>query len=87
MKRSERYVMQARRQALLALMVFSVSVAGCVWSVALVDPLPSGGMLAAAIGVTGLCYAAAMLREAVRLLRLSGREARWEWQASIRPKL
>lgn len=87
MKRSERFRQEACRAAMWAAMIFTASVAGCAWSVALLEPLPSGGMLAAAIGVAGLGYAGCMVREAVRLLRLSGKEARWEWQASIRPKL
>ena len=87
MKRSERFLFRARRNALSAAAILSASVAGCVWSVALVDPLPSGGMLAAAIGAAGLCAAAAYVRECAHNLRHANREAQYEHQRSIRPRL
>ena len=87
MKRSERYLYQSRRKLMQAFLLLSVAIAGCVWSVALVDPLPSGGVLAAAIGVTGLFYAGALVREACRLAYMARREARWEWERSIRPRI
>lgn len=87
MKRSERFRHDAIRAAWLAALILSACVAGCVWSVALVEPLPSGGVIAAVIGVTGLGYAGVRLREAARLMRLSEREAQWEAAALIRPRL
>lgn len=87
MKRSERFYDKSRRTLLQALLLLSASVAGCVWSVALITPLPSGGMLAAALGVTGLAYAGAQVREAYRLARLARKEERWEWERSIRPRI
>jgi hypothetical protein len=87
MKRSERFLSRARRNALSAAAILSASVAGCVWSVALVDPLPSGGMLAAAISAAGLCAAAAYARECAHNLRMAGKESRYEYERSIRPRI
>lgn len=87
MKRSERFFHKAKRKALWCAAILSASCAGCVWLVALIDPLPSGGMPAAALGAAGLFFAAMMAREAAHYLRLAKREERWEWEREIRPRL
>jgi hypothetical protein len=87
MKRSERYLHQARRCALWASLTITASAAACIWSVALVGDMPSGGMLAAALGVPGVFFSGCLLREAARLLRLAGKESRWEYEREIRPRI
>lgn len=78
---------EARRMMLWAVAVFSAVCAGCVWSVAVTLPEASGMVLAAVLAAAGLCACGGMLREAWRLLRLSEREAVWEWQREVRPRL
>lgn len=87
MKRSERLKRDSRHKALMAAMIFCVCIAGCVWSVALIDPLPSGGMLAAAAGAAGLSLAARMWRDALRTARLGRIEKEWEYSREVRPRL
>jgi hypothetical protein len=87
MKRSERFLMRARRTALWAVVVFSAVCAGCVWAVVATMPAASGGVLAGLIATTGLYACGTMLREAWRLWRMSEREAVWEWRSEVRPRL
>jgi len=87
MKRSKRFLNEARRKLLWALAVFSAVCAGCVWSVVATMPEASGGVLAGGIAATGLSAVALLLREAWRLWRMSEREAEWEWRSEVRPRL
>jgi hypothetical protein len=87
MKRSERFLMKARRTALWAVAILCGSFAGCVWSVAATQPVASGGVLAGVLAAIGLFYGGALMQEAWRLLRVSQREALWEWRSEVRPRL
>lgn len=87
MKRSERFLMRARRTLLWAMAVFCACLAGCVWSVAAPLPEASGGVLAGVIAAAGLYACGTMLREAWRLWLMSEREALWELRREVRPRL
>lgn len=87
MKRSERFLMMARREALWASLILSATVAGCVWSVAAMLPSLAGGPLAAAIAAAGLCAAGMHLRECMFCLRQSAKEEQWERRREIRPRV
>ena len=87
MKRSERCLLAARREALWASLVLSATVAGCVWSVAAMLPNPAGGPLAAAIAAAGLLAAGMHLREFMFWLRQSAKEEQWERRREIRPRV
>jgi hypothetical protein len=86
MKRSERFQARARRAALWAVAILSGTLCGGVWAVAAIDPLPSGGMLAAAVAMAGLWASGALARECAWLTRQAGREARWEQERETRPR-
>jgi len=87
MKRSERFLMKARRTALWAVCVLCGCAAVCIWSIAATQPAASGGVLAGVLAAIGLFYGGAMMQEACRLLRMSQREAEWEWRNEVRPRL
>ena len=87
MKRSERIFSEAKREALLAAMFSVMCVAGCVWSVRVGLSMPSGGVAMLALSLAGLIPTAAHARECDRLLRVAKREAQYEHQRSIRPRI
>ena len=87
MKRSERFFNEAKREALLAAMFSVMCVAGCVWSVRVGMSMPSGGGAMLAVSLTGLIPASARARECDRLLRMAKREAQYEYNRSIRPRI
>lgn len=84
MKRSDRFYQKARRAALWACAILSASVAGCVWSVRVMQESMGLGFPCGLIALTGLFFFGGMIREAVRLARIANNEARWEWERSIR---
>ena len=88
MKRSERFFKQARRAALHAWLFLSASVAGCVWAVAAFQAgNVSGGTALFVAAAAALFFTGVHAREFIRLLRLSDRESRWEWEREIRPRI
>lgn len=87
MKRSERFLLKARRRLLWALVVLCGSAAGCIWSIAAALPAASGGVFAGVLAAIGLFYGGGMMEDAWRWLRRSQCEAQWEWRREVRPRL
>jgi hypothetical protein len=90
MKRSERYLQQARRQYGMAAMVFSGAAAAACW--APLGLLCGGGGAwaswgAGTVSLMGIAAAASLTAEGLRLQRLARIEARWEWEREVRPRL
>jgi hypothetical protein len=90
MKRSERFMQQARRQYGMAAMVFSGAAAAACW--APMGLLCGGGGAwvswgAGTVSLLGLIVGASMAAEGLRLQRLGHVEQRWEWEREVRPRL
>ena len=88
MKRSERLLKTARHEAAMAILFLTAGVAAGVWAVAAAQAgtLPGGTALTMA-AVIALSLAATRIKEAIRTARLSDREARWDWERGIRPRI
>lgn len=70
--------MRARHAAWMALLTISASCCAGGWSVRAWMETAPGGMLVFAIALAGLFFAADLWREAMKYLRLSNEERRWE---------
>jgi hypothetical protein len=87
MKRSARFYMKARRAALWGAAWISAVMAGCVWSVRVMQESASGGVACFLVALAGLFWASGLIREAMRLARLGRNEEQWENRSSIRPRI
>lgn len=72
----------------MTLVFLSAAAAAGAWAVAGAQEgsLPGGTVLLVS-SVIALGLAGAHLRECLRLVRMAAREAYWEWQREVRPRL
>lgn len=87
MKRSERLFSEARHNAWLSLLILMVSVAIGCWSARVTMSTPLGGVAMLGLALVGFASFVATMLEAIRLARLAGREAEYEHEREVRPRL
>ena len=86
MKRSDRLLNKARRAAGLCLLSVAVVGFGCVGAASAMPCLPVIAFGAAFVALVALCAAIGQALDACMWFRASVKEARWEWEKSIRPR-
>jgi hypothetical protein len=87
MKRSEKYLRSARRSGAVCLLSVAMVGLGCVVAASAMPCLPFVVFGGAFVALAALCGAVASLMDCILYLRLSGREAQWEWQREVRPRI
>jgi hypothetical protein len=87
MKRSERLYHRAKLTAWFAVLILSASVAVGCWSVRVAFSSAPGGALMLIAALIGFLIFVLRMMEAIRLARLAGIEADYEFAREVRPRL
>lgn len=87
MKRSEKLFSKARREALKALTWFAGSICGVIWAVYLMQTGNKAGQLLLCCCFGGIWTAFDDAAKCARMMRYAIREAQYENDLSIRPRL
>jgi len=87
MKRSEKYQLKARTSAGLCVLSIAVSAIGCVAAAGAMPNLPVVVWGGAFVALVAVCAAVQLAADAIQYVRMAGREARWEWEREVRPKI
>lgn len=87
MKRSEKLLRSARRSGALCLLSVAVSGFGCVVAASAMPCLSFVAFGGAFVALVAICAAIGKAMDCALYFRMSGREARWEWEREVRPRI